>query len=309
MFFNESLPLIFPLLYNLYVVSVLVRLALLKDQPDLVQLIKLAIEKSIQEWLNPVNDRAIKIALTTCEQIVKKDFSLDHDESRMRQAAHSMVRNLTAGMAMITCRDHLLLSIKSHLKNFIMSLGRNMGNAPSNDVEMTVSVIAHDNVELACAFIQKKAIEKAIVEIDKKLKEEFELRLRARKEGRRYCDAVALTYQAERMPDPIRLKVGGITASQSAVYDEFARHIPGFKVLSNEELASLAPKQSPGAGAGGASEAISQQHQQQMQQPSQQTTAVVGQAAAAATANPNTVSDECVAILTEVRFDVVGESY
>lgn len=183
------------------------RLALLKDQPELAQLIKLAIEKSIQEWLNPVNDRAIKIALTTCEQIVKKDFSLDHDESRMRQAAHSMVRNLTAGMAMITCRDHLLLSIKSHLKNFIMSLGRNMGNAPSNDVEMTVSVIANDNVELACAFIQKKAIEKAIVEIDKKLKDEFDLRLRARKEGRRYCDTVALTYQAERMPDPIRLKV------------------------------------------------------------------------------------------------------
>ena len=32
---------------------------------------------------------------------------------------------------------------------------------------MTVSVIANDNVELACAFIQKKAkVEKAIPEID-----------------------------------------------------------------------------------------------------------------------------------------------
>ena len=77
---------------------------MLKDQPELGQLIKLAIEKSIQEWLNPVNDRAIKIALTTCEQIVRKDFALDHDETRMRHAAHAMVRNLTAGMAMITCR-------------------------------------------------------------------------------------------------------------------------------------------------------------------------------------------------------------
>jgi CCR4-NOT transcription complex subunit 1 len=41
-----------------------------------------------------------------------QDFSLDHEEGRMRLAAHSMVRNLTAGMAMITCRDHLLQSIK-----------------------------------------------------------------------------------------------------------------------------------------------------------------------------------------------------
>ena len=42
---------------------------------------------------------------------------------------------------------------------------------------MTVAVIANDNVELACAFIQKKAIEKAIQEIDKRLKNEYEQRI------------------------------------------------------------------------------------------------------------------------------------
>ena len=62
-------------------------------------------------------DRAVKIAMTTCEQLVKKDFALDHDENRMRQAAHHMVRNLTAGMAMITCRDHLHLVI---LFNYVL---------------------------------------------------------------------------------------------------------------------------------------------------------------------------------------------
>ena len=36
-------------------------------------------------------------------------------------------------------------------------------------IDVTVSVIAHDIVELACAFIQKKAVEKAIPEIDKRL--------------------------------------------------------------------------------------------------------------------------------------------
>ena len=65
-----------------------------------------------QEWAAPVIERANKIALTTTEQIVKKDHSLDPDENRMRSAAHNMVRNLTSGMAMITCRDHLLQSIK-----------------------------------------------------------------------------------------------------------------------------------------------------------------------------------------------------
>ena len=38
--------------------------------------------------------------------------------------------------------------------------------------------------------------------------QEFDLRRIARSEGRRYCDPVVLTYQAERMPEQIRLKVG-----------------------------------------------------------------------------------------------------
>ncbi len=180
------------------------RLTLLKDHPDLVQLVKIAIEKSIQAWVTPVIERAIKIALTTCEQIVKKDYALDHDESRVRAAAHHMVRNLTAGMAMITCRDHLLESIKENLQKFMVTLGRNLSQQQQEAIEMTVAVVGNDNVELACAFIQKKAIEKAVPEIDARLKAEYESRAFARKEGRRFCDAVALTYQAERMPEQVR---------------------------------------------------------------------------------------------------------
>ena len=226
------------------------RLTMLKDQPDLTQLVNIAIEKSIKEWLQPVIERAIKIALTTCELIVKQDFALDHDETRMREAAHHMVRNLTAGMAMITCRDHLHHSIKQNLTHFMMTIGRvgqNNGaggssQAPSQEeIEITVHQIANDNVELACAFVQKKAIEKAIQEIDKHIKNEIDARIMARKDGRRYCDPVALTYQAERMPDAIRLKVGG-QAQQMAVYDEFARNIPGFKPLSRQEIQAITPK-------------------------------------------------------------------
>merc|ERR1719266_1741022 len=218
------------------------RLPLLKEHPEFNQLIKLAIEKSVQEWISPVIERAIKIAITTCEQIVKKDFSLDFDETRMRVAAHHMVRNLTAGMAMITCRDHLLLSIKNNLKNIMVTLGRNLLPDQVNAIDVTVSVIANDNVELACAFIQKKAVEKAIPEIDKRLNMEIDMRKMARKEGRRYCDPIALTYQSERMPEPIRLKVGPVPSSQAAVYEEFAKNIPGFKPLSDREAASITLK-------------------------------------------------------------------
>ena len=61
----------------------------------------------------------------------------------------------------------------------------------------------------------------------------------------RYWDPVAMTYQQERMPEHIKLKVGGATEQQSAVYEEFARNVPGFKPLTERELLSIMPKSTP----------------------------------------------------------------
>ena len=64
----------------------------------------------------------------------------------------------------------------------------------------------------------------------------YELRQKARSENRRYCDPSVLTYQAERMPEQIRLKVGGVTQQQITVYEEFARCIPGFAPSQKRDL-------------------------------------------------------------------------
>lgn len=159
-------------------------LVLFQTHPHLKQLVRPAVERAVQEWIVPVVDRSIKIALTTCEQIVRKDFALDPEEMRMRSAAHYMVRNLTAGMAMITCRDQLLASINTHLKSSLQTAM--IGATPQQKelAEQAANVVAQDNMELACAFIQKTAIEKAIPEIDKRLVNEIELRKLARNEGR-----------------------------------------------------------------------------------------------------------------------------
>merc|ERR1740129_1492752 len=138
--------------------------------------------------------------------------------------------------------------------NIMVAVGRNLMPSQVEAIDVTVSVIANDNVELACAFIQKKAVEKALPEIDKRLNMEVDMRKMARKEGRRYCDPVALTYQAERMPDPIRLKVGQAPPAQAAVFDEFARNIPGFKPLTEREAQQMmiTKPAAPGSGVGDA---------------------------------------------------------
>ena len=40
--------------------------------PQLKQYVRAALEKAVHELMPPVVERAIKIALTTCEQIIKK---------------------------------------------------------------------------------------------------------------------------------------------------------------------------------------------------------------------------------------------
>lgn len=94
-------------------------------------------------------------------------------------------------------------------------------------MESAAAVLATENMELACAFIQKTAVEKALPELDKRLMNEYEMRKLARQEGRRYYDQM-LTYQTERIPERVRLRAGGPSDSQITVYEEFACNIPGF---------------------------------------------------------------------------------
>ncbi|XP_061139907.1 CCR4-NOT transcription complex subunit 1 isoform X10 [Syngnathus typhle] len=209
-------------------ININANIPLLQAHPQLKQCVRQSVERAVQELVHPVVDRSIKIAMTTCEQIIRKDFALDSEESRMRVAAHHMMRNLTAGMAMITCREPLLVSIAANLKNSFAAALRAPTPQQREMMEEAAARVAQENCELACCFIQKTAVEKAGPEMDKRLATEFELRKHARQEGRRYCDPVVLTYQAERMPEQIRLKVGGVDQKQLAVYEEFARNVPGF---------------------------------------------------------------------------------
>ena len=72
-------------------------------------------ERVYYSWLQPIQ-RRIGLAFL-------QDFALDPEESRMRAAAHHMVRFMTAGMALITCREPLLISINNNLRsNFLAAL-------------------------------------------------------------------------------------------------------------------------------------------------------------------------------------------
>lgn len=218
-------------------------------QSQLLELVRMAIEVAVQEVLGVVMDRSIRIAMSSVESLVKKDFALDPDENHLRISAHNMSRNLTASMAMITCKDYLATTIAKSIKQKLQP-AFNRSNNPSQEqqIEQISNFLAAENVNVSCVFIQKTCAEKAVQEADKRLATEFEQRKAARSEGRHYCDNAALTYQAERMPDAVRLKVGRVTSQQMQVYDDFGRHIPGFAPAQADTLdtANLLLKTVPG---------------------------------------------------------------
>lgn len=76
-------------------------------------------------------------------------------------------------------------------------------------------------MDLACVFIQKTAVEKALLEIDKRLSNDYDIRKQAKLEGRRYVDPVSLAIQAERIPEPVRVKPVRGSLKISGAYDFF----------------------------------------------------------------------------------------
>jgi hypothetical protein len=54
------------------------QISLFQANPQLKQFVRPAIERAVHELLPPVVERSIKIALTTCEQIIRKVCIIDH---------------------------------------------------------------------------------------------------------------------------------------------------------------------------------------------------------------------------------------
>ena len=211
---------------------------LLTAQPHLKSFIVPALDKAVSEMMQVLLDKAVKISVSTAEPIIKKDFSLDPDESHMRVAARNMVANMSSGMMLITGKELLTNHLFATLKNqFTQPLTPDLATVYKDMINYACSVIVQDNIDLCMCYLQKIAIQRSIIELERKLKLEFESRMLARSEARAHFDPSILAYQNEKMPDAIRLKVGSINAQQFSVYDEFSKNLPGFKINTDERVA------------------------------------------------------------------------
>ena len=212
---------------------------LFNSQPTLKGIVLPVLEKAVGEIQQVLLEKAVRISISAAELLIKKDFALEPDDGKMLKAARSMIANMSSGMMLITAKEPLTTHLKTVLsKHLSQPLDIGVANAFAETINDATTRIVDDNIEVCMCFLQKCAIQKSIIELEKRLSIELELRQRAHSENRAYFDAAILNYQNEKMPENIRLKVASI-GPQFSVYEEFGRNIPGFKTHEEKPSPSL----------------------------------------------------------------------
>uniref|UniRef100_A0A8R1I6E7 Peptidase A2 domain-containing protein n=1 Tax=Caenorhabditis japonica TaxID=281687 RepID=A0A8R1I6E7_CAEJA len=227
-------------------VKIVSHLPLFQLHPHAKHLVRPAMIHAIKELITPVTERALKIAMTVTESLVRKDFALDPDEQNLRAASFHMMRAMTAGMAMITCRDPLASTMHANLAQAFSSSLRSTGGTPEMKqmIEEASSTITQDNVELCTNFIVKTACEKATQEIEKRLDADYQKRTAAKTEGTPFRDEATVAIHAH-LPKAIATQPGPTDKSLMSIYEQFSSRICGFKANAGTDESS---NSEPGSG-------------------------------------------------------------
>lgn len=205
-------------------------LNIVADRLQLKRVLPVALDRAIREIVSPVVERSVTIACMTTRELVLKDFAVETDENRIRQAAHLMVSSLAGSLALVTCKEHLRASVTNQLRNLLQQAVQQTGGLAGLEqglLEQAVQVATGDNLELGCALIEKAATEKAVRDIDEALAPAYMARRKHREmsPGQPFYDMAVLQNSfVGVLPDSLRPKPGNMmNANQQRVYDDFAR--------------------------------------------------------------------------------------
>ncbi|KDE03641.1 hypothetical protein MVLG_05891 [Microbotryum lychnidis-dioicae p1A1 Lamole] len=219
----------------------------------LKRLVFVAIDRAVREIIAPVVERSVTIAGISTRELTMKDFAMEGDEEKMASAAHLMVQNLAGSLALVTCKEPLRISMVTHIRNLLLQNGFSEQSLP----EQAILLVATDNLELACGVVEKVAMEKAVAEVDEGLSGSY-LSRRAHRERSReaFWDtaAMAASHYSGMLPDPLRLKLGGLQPQQLHVYEDFSR-VRSLQMQAEQRNAGAYGPDSPAISAAIASQA------------------------------------------------------
>ncbi|KAK4379437.1 hypothetical protein RND71_001299 [Anisodus tanguticus] len=205
----------------------------------------IAMDRAIKEIVSSIVQRSVSIATQTTKELVLKDYAMESDETRIRNAAHLMVASLSGSLAHVTCKEPLRGSISGQLRTLLQGLG-----IASELLEQAVQLVTNDNLDLGCAMIEQAATEKAIQTIDGEIAQQLNIRRKHREGvGPTFFDASLYTQgHIGGLPEALRPKPGRLSHSQQRVYEDFVRLPWQNQSSQSSNAVPAAPSTSSGSG-------------------------------------------------------------
>ncbi|KAF2730810.1 Not1-domain-containing protein [Polyplosphaeria fusca] len=187
-----------------------------------------AVQQAINEIIAPVVERSVTIAAISTSQLVSKDFAMEPDEEKLRQAAHTVVKSLSGALALVTCKEPLRMSIMNNIR--LMSRELPEHALPEGHVLMFVN----DNLDLVCGTVEHAAEMSSMAEIDLQIEESVRLRrvMRTTRPNEPFKDG-NISPWAFYIPEPYKQTSGGLNREQLAIYEEFGRQSRGVPHATN----------------------------------------------------------------------------
>ena len=230
-----------------------------QSTPALKRIVHLSIDRALREITNPVVERSVTIAGISSRDLLMKDFGMESDDNKFRQAAHLMVSKLAGSLALVTCKEPLRTSMLNNIRTMMLQTGFSEDTFP----EQAVTGVVQDNLDIACNIIKAAAQEKAIKDIDVNLTPAYISRRKHREAGQLFMDPSAFSNIVSRsaLPENLRLVPHGLTNTQLRVYDDFGDQSRFAQSVSHLESSEY------GQSAANMMSAMQQQQQQQQQTP------------------------------------------
>jgi CCR4-NOT transcription complex subunit 1 len=181
-----------------------------------------SVQQAIQEIIAPVVERSVTIAAISTSQLINKDFAMEPDEEKLRQAAHTVVKSLSGALALVTCKEPLRMSIMNNIRVMARDLPEQA--LPEGHVLMFVN----DNLDLVCSTVESAAEQSSMTEIDMQIEESVRIRriFRNTRPNEPFKDA-NISPWAFYIPEPFKQTPGGLNREQLTIYEDFGRQSRG----------------------------------------------------------------------------------
>ncbi|KAL6711206.1 CCR4-NOT core subunit cdc39 [Coniothyrium glycines] len=187
-----------------------------------------AVNQAIQEIIAPVVERSVTIAAISTSQLINKDFAMEPDEEKLRNAAHTVVKALSGALALVTCKEPLRMSIQNNIRVTARELPEQA--LPEGHILMFVN----DNLDLVCNTVEQAAEMSSLAEIDMQIEEAVRIRriFRNTRPNEPFKDA-NISPWAFYIPEPYKQTAGGLNREQLAIYEDFGRQSRGAPHVNN----------------------------------------------------------------------------